>query len=191
MFLLVCICPDCPRDTPARSDVRCPAPKAEMCFLRRLRRKISPARAAAAGRFLFGNPDPQGGAAEAEHRRAAGRGTSTERVTEGEQEKYGRIGSLRKRSSRRAAISGRRRNRTTVGTFAVACRESGCKSSEWENHALRWSALSSEPCHAKNLLLGDEVEDVLHSSSSGVETAERTRLAPLHSWEIRTSIVRP
>jgi hypothetical protein len=40
--------------------------------------------------------NPQGGAAEAETRRAAGRGVSTERVTEGEQGKYRRDGSLRK-----------------------------------------------------------------------------------------------
>ena len=36
----------------------------------------------------------EGGEAEAETRRAAGRGISTERVTEGEQGKYGRIGAL-------------------------------------------------------------------------------------------------
>jgi len=48
---------------------------------------------------FFENRNPQGGEAEAETRRAAGRGISTERVTEGEQGKYGRIGALWKHLS--------------------------------------------------------------------------------------------
>src|SRR5487761_1104943 len=76
----------------------CPAPKAEMCFLRRLRQEISSAgpqpRACCAGNLLLETQTRRAFAVanEAEHRSAAGRGNSTERVTEGEQGKNWRNG---------------------------------------------------------------------------------------------------
>ena len=77
----------------------CPAPKAEMCFLRRLRRK-NLARKGRSRREIFSLETQTrrafAVANEAEHRSAAGRGTSTERVTEGEQGKNWRNGARTK-----------------------------------------------------------------------------------------------
>ena len=44
------------------------------------------------GSAVGGSRNPEGGEAEAEERRAAGRGNSTERVTEGKLGEYGRSG---------------------------------------------------------------------------------------------------
>jgi hypothetical protein len=68
----------------------CPAPKAK----RRLFRKVRKIFLRSLQTKFSENRNPQGGEAEAEPRRAAGRGISTERVTEGEQGKYARIGAL-------------------------------------------------------------------------------------------------
>jgi hypothetical protein len=68
----------------------CLAPKAK----RRLFRKVRKIFLRSLHTRFSENRNPQGGEAEAEPRRADGRGISTERVTEGEQGKYGRIGAL-------------------------------------------------------------------------------------------------
>lgn len=79
MISPVCICPGRPRDTLPGGTHRCPLPSAEMCFLGGSEEKSWPSWAAAArslrGRFLFGNPDPQGGVSQSrtsKSRRARG-----------------------------------------------------------------------------------------------------------------------
>jgi hypothetical protein len=68
-----------------------------MCFLRRVRGKISPARAEAEGRFFFGNPDLVGVRRTKQNIDVPrGVGNAPTRVTEGEQGKYGRDGTLQK-----------------------------------------------------------------------------------------------
>ena len=98
MFLPVCIGPDCSRDTLARSDASTGVPehaicarwggecapllRRKACFLRRLRRKISPARWAAVARLLRGRfcleTQTRRAAQPKQNGEAAGRGIRTE-----------------------------------------------------------------------------------------------------------------
>src|SRR5216683_4102573 len=77
-----------------------PLPSAEgVSFCGGSEEKISPARAEAAGRFFLWKPRPEGRRSRSRTPSAAGRGISTERVTEGEQGKYGRDGAFWKHPS--------------------------------------------------------------------------------------------
>ena len=98
MFLLGCICPDYPRDTLARSDASAPRSQGKSCIFRsgdpthlvgggvREKQKLAVRRIGIPGARSVRNG-------------VMWRGKSAERVTEGEQGKYRRIGALWKHLS--------------------------------------------------------------------------------------------
>jgi len=98
LVLLGCICPDYPRDTLARSDASAPHSQGKSCIFRsgdpthlvgggvREKQKLAVRRIGVPGAWSVRDG-------------VMWRGKSAERVTEGEQGKYGRIGALWKRLS--------------------------------------------------------------------------------------------
>ena len=152
----------------------CPAPKRRSaCFFGRFGKSFFRVLCGLPKRFSESR-NPQGGEAEAERRVPHGRGISTERVTEGEQGKSGRDGALWKHFAEGHLHKDAARDRAATEPFAAARHASGCKSREWVNHALRWSASSSpHPAMRRTCVLGDGVEGELHGSSVGSARARR------------------
>ena len=121
----------------------CPAPKAK----RRLFRKVRKIVLRSLHTRFSENRNPQGGDAKAEPRRADGRGISTERVTEGEQGKYGRIGALWKHLSEgrlykdAVAISPEWNHDLSFAMLPAAKAASGWTARSGDSHRLSYPAM--------------------------------------------------